>query len=67
MRTAKTNPACAGYAEVTRFARWRAASGLEREVEWMEDAYDVTLTEEQKMVTVRTFTAANTKEPNDGT
>jgi len=36
------------------------------EFEWMEDAYDVTLTEEQKMVTVRTFTAANTKEQTNG-
>ena len=36
------------------------------EVEWMEDVYDVTLTEEQKTVTVRTFTAANTKEQTDG-
>lgn len=36
------------------------------EVEWMEDAYDVTLTEEQKMVTVRTFTAANTKDQTNG-
>ena len=33
----------------------------------MEDAYDVTLTEEQKTVTVRTFAAANAKEPTDGT
>ena len=40
--------------------------GEPAEVEWMEYAYDVTLTEEQKMVTVRTFTAAITKEPNDG-
>ena len=36
------------------------------EVEWMEDAYDVTLTEEQKTVTVRTFAAANAKEHTDG-
>lgn len=31
--------------------------GEPAEVEWMEYAYDVTLTEEQKMVTVRTFAA----------
>ena len=36
--------------------------GEPAEVEWMEYAYDVTLTEEQKMVTVRTF-AAVPKEP----
>ena len=40
--------------------------GAPEEVEWMEDAYEVTLTEEQKMVTVRTFVAVNTKEQTNG-
>ncbi len=42
-------------------------NGEPAEVEWVDYAYNVVLTEEQKMVTVRTFTAANTKEQNDGT
>ncbi len=29
--------------------------GYPREIEWMPDAYDVTCTEEQKLVTVRSF------------
>jgi len=29
--------------------------GYPREIEWMPDAYDVTCTEEQKLVTVQTF------------
>jgi len=34
-------------------------------IDWMNDAYEVSVTEEQKLVTVRTF--AKAKEPNDGT
>lgn len=33
--------------------------GNPEEIEWMEDAYDLTVTEEEKVVTVRTFTKAD--------
>ena len=33
--------------------------GNPEEIEWMEDAYDLTCTEEEKVVTVRTFTKAD--------